>query len=107
MTSEHRIDVRAPSQWDVVISPELAPLFVIDAAIVAAQRFLAICLDPSSSGLGGTDHPPTRALLDAMRVLRDHIRVYRLSAEVLDDDPVGDDATGDDIPEDQTERSLF
>jgi len=35
-----RILLRAPSEWDVALSPELAPLFVIDAAIVAASASL-------------------------------------------------------------------
>jgi hypothetical protein len=100
MTSERRIALRAPSEWDVILSPELAPLFVLDAAIVAGQRFFSILLDPSSSGPGGTDYPPVRALLDAMRTLRCHIRDHRVAAETFDHEPNGEhDATDDDIPE--------
>jgi hypothetical protein len=86
MTSEPRLQLHAPSAWDVVLSPELAPLFVLDAAIVAAQRFFSVLLDPSSSGSGGTGHPPTRALLGAMRTLRGHIREHRVTAEAFADD---------------------
>lgn len=100
MTSQRRIALHAPSEWDVVLSPELAPLFVLDAAIVAAQRFFSICLDPSSFEPGGTAYPPTRALLDTMRILRCHIREHRVAAETLDHQPSGEhDATDDDIPE--------
>ena len=100
MTSEHRLHVCAPSESDVVLSPELAPLFVLDAAIVATQRFFLILLDPSSSEPGGTDHPPTRALLEAMRILRGHIREHRVAAQVSDDEPSPElDDTDDDIPE--------
>ncbi|MEI8256675.1 MAG: hypothetical protein WCJ30_13455 [Deltaproteobacteria bacterium] len=105
--SDHRVDLRVPSEWDVVLSPELAPLFVLDAAVLAAQRVLALCLDRSSSAPGGTDYPPTRALLDAMRTLRGHIREHRRIAEADNDCPVGDDATDEDVPEDETEGSLF
>lgn len=69
----------APSEWDVVLAPELAPLFVLDAAIVAAHRFFAISLDPTSLMPGGANHPPTRDLLDAMRILRVHIHRHRLA----------------------------
>jgi hypothetical protein len=86
MSSEQRIELHAPSEWDVVLSPELAPLFVLDAAIVAAQRFFSIVLDPSSSGPDGTADPPTRALLEAMRTLRCHIREHRLAEEAFADD---------------------
>ena len=96
MTSERRITLHAPSEWDIVLSPELAPLFVLDAAIVAAQRFFSICLDPSSSGPGGTGHPPTRALLDDMRSLRCRIREHRVTAEAFDRESSGEqDATDD------------
>jgi len=99
MTSERRIALHAPSEWDVVLSPELAPLFVLDAAIVAAQRFFSILLDPSSFEPGGTAYPPTRALLDTMRILRCHIRVHRVTA-TFDHQPSGEhDPTNDDIPE--------
>lgn len=77
MTSEHRVALHAPSDWDVVLSPELAPLFVVDAAIVAAQRVFSVSLDPSSSHPGGARYPPTRALLEAMRTLRCLIREHR------------------------------
>ena len=99
MTSERRIALHAPSEWDVVLSPELAPLFVLDAAIVAAQRFFSICLDPSSFEPGGTAYPPTRALPDTMRILRCHIREHRVTA-TFDHEPSGEhDATDDGIPE--------
>ena len=71
----------APSEWDIVLAPELGPLFVLDAALIAACRFLAIGLDPSSSTRGGANHSPTRDLLDAMRALRRHIRQYRLAEQ--------------------------
>jgi hypothetical protein len=100
MTSERRIALHAPSEWDVVLSPELAPLFVLDAAIVATQRFFSIGLDPSSFEPGGTAFPPTRALLDTMRILRCHIREHRVTAETFDHEPRGaHDASADDIPE--------
>lgn len=100
MTSERRIALHAPSEWDVILSPELAPLFVLDAAIVAAQRFLSICLDPSSFEPGGTAYPPTRTLLDTMRILRCHIREHRVAAETFDHQPSREhDATDDDLPE--------
>jgi hypothetical protein len=86
MTSQPRLPLHAPSDWDVLLSPELASLFVLDAAIVAAQRLFSTLLDPSSSGYGGTGHPSTRALLDAMRTLRGHIREHRLTAEAFADD---------------------
>ena len=82
----------APSEWDVILSPELAPLFVLDAAIVAAHRVLAICLDPSSPAVGGADHPPTRELLDAMRALRARIHQHRLAVAT------GDENTEDELP---------
>jgi hypothetical protein len=92
-----RIPLRAPSEWDVALSPELAPLFVIDAAIVAAQRILSVHLDPSSSQPGGARYPPTRALLEAMRRLRSHIREHRRSEQAFVDgiDHQDDDATDD------------
>jgi hypothetical protein len=85
MIPEHRFDLLAPSEWDVVLSPALAPLFALDAAIVAAHRVLCIGLDPSSSSPGGTGHPPTRALLAAMRSLRRRVRDYRLAEQALAD----------------------
>jgi len=83
MIPEHRFDLLAPSEWDVVLSPELAPLFVLDAAIVAAHRVLCIGLDPSSFSPGGAGNPPTRALLAAMRSLRRRVRDYRLAEQAL------------------------
>jgi hypothetical protein len=79
VTSVARDNLVAPSEWDVLVAPEVAPLFVLDAAIVAAQRFFAIILDPTSSDLGGAGHPLSRDLLDAMCALRGHIRHYRLA----------------------------
>jgi hypothetical protein len=79
----NRENLVAPSEWDVLIAPEVAPLFVLDAALLAAQRFFAIILDPTSSDLGGADHLLTHDLLDAMCALRVHIRDYRL-AEAAD-----------------------
>lgn len=76
MIHQRRITLRAPSESDIVLSPELAPLFVIDAAIVAAERILSVQLDPSSHP-GGARFPPTRALLAAMHALRWHIQEYR------------------------------
>lgn len=73
----------APSEADVIVAPELAPLFVVDAAIVAAQRFFSVVLDPTSSVLGGAKHPLTSHLLDAMLSLRATLREYRL-AEALE-----------------------
>jgi hypothetical protein len=74
---EPAITLHAPSESDVVLSPEIAPLFVVDAAIVAAQRILSVHLDPSSYQPGGARYPPMRALLAAMRALRRHIREHR------------------------------
>lgn len=93
MTRCDRERLVVPSEWDIVLAPELAPLFVLDAAIVAARGVLSIGLDPSSSTRGGTNHPPTRDLLDAMRALRVRIRDYRLTeviaAEGRDNDDDG------------------
>jgi hypothetical protein len=77
MTTDHE-NLVAPSEWDVVVAPEVVPLFVLDAAILAAQRFFATTLDPTSSDPGGTDHQLIRDLLHAMCALRGHIRDYRL-----------------------------
>ena len=85
MISEHRIALYAPSEWDVALSPEIAPLFVIDAAIVAAQRIFSVSLDPSSSHPGGERYPPTRALLEAMRTMRGHIREHRILEQAFAD----------------------
>ena len=91
-----RIPLRAPSEWDVALSPELAPLFVIDAAIVAAQRILSVLLDPSSFHPGGARYPPTRALLEAMRTLRRQIREHRRREQAfVDGIHHHDDATDD------------
>ena len=91
MTSDQRIELHAPSEWDVVLSPVLAPLFGLDAASVAAQRFFSVLLDPSSAGPGGTGYPPTRALLDAMCSLRCHIRDHRIAEEAFADDTCDDE----------------
>lgn len=85
MTCQGRVQLHAPSEWDVVLSPELAALFVLDAAIVAAQRFFSILLDPSSFDPGGTGHPPARAMLDTMGILRRLIRQHRVMAETFTD----------------------
>ncbi len=107
MIPEHRLVLHAPSEWDVVLSPELAPLFVIDAAIVAAQRIFSVSLDPSSPHPGGARYPPTRALLEAMCTLRCHIREHRRVEQAFagridqeDDDPDGEvhDQETDDFP---------
>jgi hypothetical protein len=71
-----------PSEWDVVLAAEIAPLFVLDAAIVAALRVFSVTLDPTSSSLGGTDHPLTRKLVEVMRTVRVHISQYRLAMAV-------------------------
>ena len=106
--ANHRLEFCAPSEWDVILSPELAPLFVIDAAIVAAQRFFSILLDPSSFGPGGTDYPPTQALLEAMRILRHHIREHRVAVAIFDDDSGGEHAASDDdLPEEETGDGSF
>lgn len=92
MINERRITLRAPSESDVVLSPELAPLFVVDAAVIAALRILSVHLDPSSSYLGGARYPPTRALLATMHALRRHIRQHRLLERAFADaDPCDDD----------------
>ena len=80
----------APSEWDVVLAPELAPLFVLDAAIVAAHRVLSIALDPTSSSAGGLNHPPMRALLVAMRILRRRIHQHRLAEATADENTDGE-----------------
>jgi hypothetical protein len=82
MTPSMRDPLVIPSEWDVVLAPELAPLFVLEAAIAAAQRFFSITLDPTSSSLGGTDHPLTHDLLEVMRTLHVYIRRYRLLVAV-------------------------
>jgi hypothetical protein len=82
MSPERRLQLCAPSEWDVAVSPELAALFVLDAAIVAAERIFSTLLDPSSSDPGGTDYPPTRALLETLRILRCHIREHRVDAQI-------------------------
>jgi hypothetical protein len=79
MTPCTRGNLVIPSEWDVVLAAEVAPLFVLDAAIVAAQRVFSITLDPTSSSLGGADHPLTRDLVEAMRTLRAHVSQYRLA----------------------------
>lgn len=84
MSTSARERLLAPSEWDVVLAPELAPLFVLDAAIIAAHRVLSIGLDPTSSSAGGVNHPPTRDLLDAMRVLRRRIQQHRLAEAAAD-----------------------
>jgi len=76
----------APSEWDVVLAPELAPLFVLDAAIVAAHRVFSISLDPTSSSAGGANHPSTRELLEAMRILRRLIHHHRLAEVICDEE---------------------
>jgi hypothetical protein len=78
-----------PSEWDIILTPELAPLFVIDAAIVAAQRVFSVVLDPSSSAPGGSKHPLTSHLLDSLLGLRATIREYRL-AQALESSNPGD-----------------
>ncbi len=104
MTSERRIHLRAPSEWDVTLSPELAPLFVLDSAIVAAQRIFSVHLDPSSSHPGGTRYPPTRALLAAMHALRCHIRRHRSAERAFAD---SDDGPGDESHEQATADFSF
>lgn len=74
VTHKRRTTLSATSESDIVLPPELAPLFVIDAAIVAAQRILSVQLDPSSFQPGGARYPPTRALLAAMRAAVPHPR---------------------------------
>jgi len=81
----------APCEWDVILAPELAPLFVLDAAIVAPLRVFAICLDRSSSAVGGANHPPTRELLEAMRALRRRIHHHRLAVATGDDGKTEDE----------------
>jgi hypothetical protein len=110
MTSDQRIELHAPSEWDVVLSPELAPLFVLDAALVAAQRFFSILLDPSSAGPGGANYPPTRLLLGAMYTLRCLIREHRITEEAFADDHgavPSTSATDDEIPDEEAAGSLF
>jgi hypothetical protein len=97
--TEHRLALRAPSECDVVLSPELAPLFVLDAAIVAAQRIFSVSLDPSSLHPGGARYPPTRALLEAMRTLRCHIREHRRAEQAFAGGIPEDDDSDD--PEDE------
>lgn len=96
MTSEQREHLRAPSEWDVLIFPDLAPLFVLEAAIVAAHAALGCQLEPASSMPGGANHPPIRHLLRAMRILRAHIRNHRIAHEArepsLAEVPDSDDA---------------
>jgi hypothetical protein len=102
MISERRTELLAPSEWDIALSPELAPLFVLDAAVLAALRFFSITLDPSSSTLGGASYPPTRLLLEAMHTLRSLIREHRLTEQAFADDhgarPGAAPGTCDDSP---------
>jgi hypothetical protein len=107
MSPHRRVALRAPSEWDIVLSPELAALFVLDAAIVAAQRVFSIALDPSSSDPGGTGHPPARTLLAIMGILRRLIRQHRVMAETFTD--TGEHlGAADDIGSGRsTEDSLF
>jgi hypothetical protein len=107
MTSEHRIALQAPSESDVVLAPELASLFVIDAAIVAAQRIFSVCLDPSSFHPGGGRYPPTRALLEAMHTLRCHIREHRIAEQTFADRGDRDDDPDDELHERETESLPF
>ena len=110
MISEGRTELHAPSEWDVVLSPQLAPLFVLDAAILAAQRFFSITLDPSSFALGGAGYPPTRLLLEAMNTLRCLIRDHRIAEEAFADDHgvvPNTNATDDGIPDEEAAGSLF
>ena len=107
MIYEHRIALHAPSEWDVVLSPELAPLFVLDAAIVAAQRIFSVGLDPSSAHPGGARYPPTQALLEAMRTLRCHIREHRIVEQAFTDGVGPDDEPDDEILEHKSENFPF
>ncbi len=108
MIPEHRLALHPPSEWDVVLSPELAPLFVLDAAIVAAQRIFSGSLDPSSLHPGGARYPPTLALLQAMRSLRCHIREHRRAEQAL---ASGRDREGDvledEVHDEETEPFPF
>lgn len=85
MRRRRRQRLVVPSEWDIVLAPELGPLFVLDAALLAARHVLAIGLDPSSSTSGGADYPPTRDLLDAMRALRWLIHPHRLAERAFAD----------------------
>jgi hypothetical protein len=105
MTPSTPDNLLIPSEWDVVQAPEVALLFVLDAAIVAAQRIFSITLDPTSSDLGGSDHPLTRDLLEVMRSLRVHIRQYRLAAAVEQGLSDSMDPDQDCQLRDQTDRS--
>lgn len=106
MTSERRLEIHVPSEWDVLLSPELAPLFVLDTALLAALRVFSVCLDPTSSEPGGTEHSPTRALLTAMHTLHFHIREHRWTAEAFHDDAGGAIDPADDVAE-AYDDSLF
>lgn len=78
--SEHpdvRPTLHAPSHWDIVLAPELAPLFLLEAAIVMAEHFFSIELDTSSTDLGGAGYPPTQQLRTAMQLVRQQIRLHR------------------------------
>ena len=84
---KRRFPLCAPSEWDVVLSPELAPLFVIEAAIIAAQRILAVHLDPDSFHAGGARYPPTREMIETMSSLRRLIHKHRRIAQAVADGP--------------------
>lgn len=110
MISENRIALYAPSEWDIALSPEIAPLFVIEAAVVAAQRIFSVSLDPSSAHPGGEQYPPTRALLEAMRTLRGHIREHRILEQAFADGAGGDDdehELDDEVLVEEDESILF
>jgi len=104
---KRRITLRAPSESDIVLSPELAPLFVIEAAIVAAQRILSVQLDPSSFQPGGARYPPTCALLAAMRALRCHIREHRYLEQAFADGVGRRDDPDDQAYEPASDNSPF
>jgi hypothetical protein len=46
---ESRVGLHAPSEWDIVLSPELAPLFVLDAVSVSGSS--ASLLDHAGSDI--------------------------------------------------------
>ena len=75
MSSHDRDELRVPSAWDIAITPELAPLFVLDAAICATRRFI--------EGSPPDCQADLRPILKHMRRLLARIREHRAREQVL------------------------
>jgi hypothetical protein len=84
---ELRVPIHVPSAWDVTLSPELAPLFVVDAAIHAARRFIEVSW-PASSPQGETN---LRDLLADMGRVQARIREHRVREQAFANNGPGPD----------------